>query len=209
MRAAGARRVIPCRPRGSRSAGGVALPEAARAGDAAGDEGEHHRRQAAAGRQQQGDAPSAADLPAALLRQAGAAFGRAGAPVIIGEALKLQLDAADGGGGAFMGGAIVRQPPLGEGARLGLADPPGKARGQAPGSSPRAGPGFNPRTGLGCHRRRGRARSHCTSCCRAAGRRNRRRRGPRIESGAGAAEPGMQLQHIEIAPRRQHAPAEW
>ncbi len=40
--------------------------------------------------------------------------------VIIGEALKLQLDTDDGGGGAFMGGPVVRQPHLGEGAVAGF-----------------------------------------------------------------------------------------
>ncbi len=74
----------------------------------------------------------------------------------------------------------------------GFGRPPRQARGQAP--------GLNPRAGSGCHRRRGWARAPCTWCCRAAGRRNRRRRGPRR---GWPAEPGAQIQHIEITPRRQ------
>jgi hypothetical protein len=76
----------------------------------------------------------------------------------------------DGGGGL-----VVRQPHLGEGARLVLADE--DAIGGMAGHR-------HPRTGR----------------CRAARRRNRRRCGPRRGC---QAEPGAQIHHIEIAPRRQ------
>jgi hypothetical protein len=81
----------------------------------------------------------------------------------------------DGGGGDVEGGAVVRQPHLGEGARLGLADE--DAIGGVAGHG---------------HRAHGAAAQPAEEIAVGA---------DLVE--AGAAEPGPQIHDIEIAPRRQ------